>query len=190
MGLRQTLRSWTDGPWVYPTSTLIGVLEASVIPLPMEPVIIPIMASRPKSVWLIALCLVIGNLIAGALIYWVIAELAPTALEPLVAWLGAEVQYDDALKRVREDGFWALVLLDLTPIPFQIGIAAAGAAKFSFPLFLLTVLIARGIRYFALAGLVLAIGSRAQKWIDDHQLELFIGSALIFVALGAWWLLT
>ncbi|HYD89394.1 MAG TPA: VTT domain-containing protein [Vitreimonas sp.] len=185
MGLRDRLRAWTRGPWVYPTSALIGFLEASFVLVPMEPLLIPVMAGRRRGVWSIAALLVAGNLLAAALLYWLGALLAPATVEPLVAAIGAHEAYASALENIRQRGFLALLLVDLTPIPFQVAMAAAGAAQFAFPLFLVAVVVSRGVRYFALAGLVLLIGRRAERWIDEHQLEIFIWSAIIFAVIAA-----
>jgi membrane protein YqaA with SNARE-associated domain len=185
MALRETLRAWAQGPWLYPVVALIGVLEASFVLVPMEPLLIPMMAGRGKRVWLIAAILVAGNLVAALIMYYLGANLSEVAIEPFVRLLGAEDAYTDVLHKLREEGFWALVLVDLTPAPFQLAMAAAGAAAFPFGLFMLATLLARGVRYFLLAALVLVIGARAQRWIEDHQLELFVGGMILFVATAA-----
>jgi membrane protein YqaA with SNARE-associated domain len=189
MALRNTLKSWMQGPWLYPVVFLIGVLEASFVLVPMEPLLIPIMAGRGKRVWPITGVLVVGNIVAAFIMYWLGANLADVVIEPLMAWLNAEQTYADTLERLRAEGFWALVLIDLTPVPFQVAMAAAGAAAFPFGAFLLATLLARGTRYFLLAALVLTIGARARRWIDDHQLSIFVWGIIVFVVTGAFVLL-
>lgn len=185
MALRETLKAWADGPWLYPVVFLIGVLEASFVLVPMEPLLIPIMAGRGPRVWLIASVLIAGNLVAAAIMYWLGANLHDVAIAPFMQSLNAEDIYAQTLERLRQEGFWALVLIDLTPVPFQVAMAAAGAAAFPLALFFLAVLIARGVRYYLLACLVLVIGRRAQKWIDEHQVEIFVWGMIAFVITGA-----
>ncbi len=185
MALRETLKTWAQGPWLYPVVFSIGVLEASFVLVPMEPLLIPIMAGRGARVWLIASVLIAGNLVAALIMYWLGANLADVTIEPFMAWLNAEDIYAQTLARLREEGFWALVLIDLTPAPYQVAMAAAGAAAFPFGLFLLATLLARGVRYYLLAGLVLLIGARAQRWIDAHQLEIFVWGMIGFMVTAA-----
>ena len=188
MGLRERLKSWAQGPWLYPVVWLIGVLEASFVLVPMEPLLIPIMAGRGQRVWLIAAVLVLGNIVAALIMYYLGANFHDAAIAPFMRFIGAEGAYGDMLETLREDGFWALVLVDLTPAPFQVAMAAAGAAAFPFGIFLLAVLLARGTRYFLLAALVLVIGARAQRWIDEHQVEIFVWGMVLFAvtALAMW----
>lgn len=184
MALRETLRAWAQGPWLYPVVALIGVLEASFVLVPMEPLLIPIMAGRGQRVWLIAGVLIAGNLLAALIMYYLGANFSDIAIAPFMRFLGAEDQYAQMLDTLRQEGFWALVLVDLTPVPFQVAMAAAGAAAFPFGLFMLATLLARGTRYFLLAGLVLLIGARAQRWIDEHQVEIFAWGMALFVLTG------
>jgi membrane protein YqaA with SNARE-associated domain len=190
MALRDKLEALAEGPWLYPISALLGVLETSIVLVPVEPLIIPLMAGRGRRIWGIAAALLAGNLISAALVYWGAAAFAGVIIDPLVAWLNGEAAYHQALERLRTNGFIALVLIDLTPIPFQISMAAAGAAGFPFGLFLLAVTISRGVRHFAVAALIWTIGLRAQGWIEAHEREIFMGGLVIFAALGAWMLLS
>jgi membrane protein YqaA with SNARE-associated domain len=184
MAFRDTVKKWSSGPWLYPTSFVFGFLEASFVFLPVEPLVIPMMAGKGYRAWFVAALLLAGNLIAAAMMYWLGAHFSDTAIEPMMGWLQAETLYENALQRLQQEGFLSLVLIDLTPVPFQVAMAAAGAALFPFWAFLAAVVISRGVRWFAMAGLVLAIGVRAQQWIEDHQLELFVGGFTVFVAIS------
>jgi membrane protein YqaA with SNARE-associated domain len=190
MALRDTLKTWSSGPWLYPTSFVFGFLEASLVFLPVEPLVIPMMAGKGRRAWLIAGLLLLGNLVAAALMYWLGANFADVVIDPLVRWLRAGAAYEHALQSLQEQGFISLVLIDLTPVPFQVAMAAAGAALFPFGAFLLAVVISRGVRWFAVAGLVLLIGVRAQNWIEDHQIEIFMTGLVIFAALALFMWLT
>jgi membrane protein YqaA with SNARE-associated domain len=138
------------------------------------------LASRRRGFWLLALCPVLGNLLAAALMYAAGALLAGPVVEPLVAWLGLADGYHAVVDKVREAGFPALFLALITPFPFQFEIAAAGAAGLSPGLLFLAVVVARSVRYLALGVLVRVIGERARGWIDRHQLEIFIGGLALF----------
>jgi membrane protein YqaA with SNARE-associated domain len=123
--------------------------------------------------------------VAATLVYWAAAGLASVLIDPLVAIFGGESAYATALEQIRTHGVEALVLLELTPIPFQITMAAAGAAGLPFTVFLAIVTITRGVRHFAVAVLIWWIGLRAPHWIENHRREIFIASLLVFAALAA-----
>jgi uncharacterized membrane protein YdjX (TVP38/TMEM64 family) len=99
-----------------------------------------------------------------------------------------ENDYSLASLRLRENAFVALFLVGVTPFPFQVGTAAAGAAGVSLPVFIAALTISRGIRYLALAGLVMLIGSRAPGLIERDEKSIFIVGAVLFIAFGAFML--
>ncbi|MBL8549378.1 MAG: VTT domain-containing protein [Hyphomonadaceae bacterium] len=181
---RESLRVWMAGPAVFPTAFALGFLESSIIFTPVEPLMIPVLASRRKEAWLIAACMAVGSVCGGALLYLLGALLSGPVIEPLVAWLNAEDAYARAAEELRTLSFWQLVLATGTPIPFQLEAAAAGAIGYVFAPFLTAIVVARGIRYSVLTILVLLVGARAGRLADKYQLEIFIGGLALFAALA------
>lgn len=185
-GLRRIISKAARSRWALPFAGLLGFLEGSFIIVAMEPLFIPLMASRGQRAWLVSAFLLVGNVLGAVLMYGLGALLAEPLIEPLMMWLaGGEQAYHDTVERLSANGFAALFAIGITPFPFQVGTAAAGAIGFSLPLFLAAVTLSRGIRYFALGGLVMMIGARARDFIERHELEIFIAGVIIFAALSA-----
>ena len=190
MSIRERLSNLTRGKWAFPVAALLGFLENTIVIMAMEPLFIPMMASRGRGAWKVALALLVGNVAGGLAIYAIGAQLAEGVLQPLIAQADLQAQYEQAVTKLKENGFVALFLIGVTPFPFQVGAAAAGAANYSLPMFVIAVAISRAIRYFGLAALVMLMGQRANEFIEKHELEIFIAGALIFVAIGAYMLLS
>jgi membrane protein YqaA with SNARE-associated domain len=112
--------------------------------------------------------------------------MAEPVVEPLVQWLGGEAEYLKAIDWLKEDGFMAIFLLDLVPIPVQVVFLAAGVAGFSLPLFLLAIALSRAARYLLIAGVVQIAGKRARKWMEDNQLAIFGVGVLLSIGLAVW----
>lgn len=185
MSLRENFKEWTQGRWAYAGAGIIGFLEGSVLIIAPEPLLIPAMLSHKRTVWLFALLPALGNVVAGLFMYALGAYLAEPVIQPFVEWMGATEDYEQAIKRLNDNGFIALFLVGVTPFPFQVGTAAAGAAGYNIFLFVLAVAVSRGLRYLALAALVRLIGASAREWIEDHQFAIFIGGLILFVIIGA-----
>lgn len=183
---RQRISSWAKGPWSYPVAGFIGFLEGSFIVVPMEPVFIPLMVLKRKKAWLIASLLLLGNVIGGLLMYWLGALLADDVIQPLVSMFDADQGYDDTVRKLREEGFATLFMIGVTPFPFQVGTAAAGAAGYSLPLFIAAVALSRSIRFFAIAFLVMLIGEKANHFLKKHDVELFIAGLIMFAAFAVY----
>jgi len=181
MSLRATLKSWTQGRYALPAAALIGFLENTIILFALEPLFLPLMAARGKGAWKVAAALLIGNIIGGIVLYFFGMWAAEAVITPFVEWIGAAETYEETALNIEENGFVALFLVGVTPLPFQVGAVAAGAVSMAVIPFLIAMTISRAIRYFAESLLVMAIGQRAEDWINNHELELFIGG---FVVLG------
>ena len=184
--LRQRISDWAKGPWAFPVAVLIGFLEGSFIVVPMEPVFIPLMVLKRKKAWLIAALLLLGNVIGGILMYWLGALLADDVVKPLISMFDASQGFEETARKLREDGFATLFMIGITPFPFQVGTAAAGAAGYSLPLFVAAVALSRSIRFFALAFLVMLIGERANDFLKKYEVELFVGGLVLFVGFAVY----
>lgn len=181
---RSKISEFLDSKWALPFCALIGFLENSIILFAMEPLFLPAMASRGREAWKVAAALLVGNVIAGIMMYFLGMWAADVLIEPIFAMFNASDSYHELTTELQQDGFWPLFMVGVTPIPFQLGAAAAGAAAFSFPLFLLAVGISRSIRYFAEAGIVMALGERGEKWIEAHELEIFLLGIGVFIGMA------
>lgn len=179
--LRRAVSDWGEGPWSLPLATLIGFIENTIIVVPMEPIFVPLMALNRKKVFAVAAALLLGNVLGGLVMYWLGAVFAEEAIRPIVSMLDAESSYQDVMDKLENDGFATLFMIGVTPFPFQVGTAAAGAAGYSIVLFTIAVTLSRSIRYFLLAGLVAVVGERAEELLEKHELELTIAGLLLFV---------
>ncbi len=183
--MRASFKEWTQGRWAYAGAGIIGFLEGSILLIAPEPLLIPAMLSHRRTIWLFALLPALGNVVAGLLMYALGATLAEPVIEPFVQWLGAKQDYDQALNDLSDNGFIALFLVGVTPFPFQVGTAAAGAAGYNLGLFVLAVALSRSLRYLVLAALVRIAGQAAGDWMEKHQFEIFIGGIALFILIGA-----
>jgi membrane protein DedA with SNARE-associated domain len=72
------------------------------------------------------------------------------------------------MKIYKEWGGWAVFGAGLTPFPYKVITIASGVAKLDLSLFILTSLIARGLRFFCLAGLLFYFGETIKKTIEKY----------------------
>ena len=136
-------------------------LETIIVPIPIEVVLIPYMLARRDLIWTIALVTTLGCLAGSALGYAVGYLLYDTVARPLIDAMGWGQAFADFQAWFAEDGFWAILAIGIVPIPFQVAMLTAGAAGYPVLLFMLAATIARGIRYFGLAWLVVLVGGSA-----------------------------
>jgi len=179
--LRKRLRAVTQSHYALPIAALIGFVENTIVLIAMEPLFLPMMASRGRGAWRIALALLIGNVAGGLAMYSLGMWLEGPVIEPFVESVGAVDTYADAQEQLKENGFVSLFLIGVTPFPFQIGAAAAVVVGYSLIWFVVAVTLSRAIRYGWMAALVMVLGERAEEWIEKHELEIFLLGIGIFL---------
>ena len=104
----------------------------------------------------------------------------------MISMFGAQETYDETLQKLREDGFTTLFMIGVTPFPFQVGVAAAGAAGFSVLLFIVAVAASRSIRFLVIATLVMIVGQSAEKLLKKYDVEIFVGGLLLFAGFATY----
>ncbi len=161
-------------------------LESTIVPIPLEAVLIPYLIARGDRIWQTCTMALLGC-IAGALVgYFIGLGLMDTVGRDILSAMSWKESFESFLDKVRDDGFWPLVTVSLAPVPFQVGMLAAGAADYPLPLFLLATVLSRGIRYHGLGLLVRLAGDRAEKLWDRHANTIGIGLLVVVAGVIAW----
>ncbi|APD87982.1 alkaline phosphatase [Alteromonas sp. Mex14] len=166
--------------------TLASFLESTIVPIPLEAVMVPLMQARRESLWKIALMATIGCVIGAIFGYALGYYLFDMIGQWLIDTFFSQDQFENVKHNMQSQGFWFVMTLGIAPIPFQVAMLAAGATKFSLPLFLLATVIARAIRYFGLAIVVYYAGDKAEQLIKRYKMKAVI--AITLVVLLLWWL--
>lgn len=165
---------------------LASFLESTVVPVPLEAVLIPLMQAKREKLWSIALMAIVGCIVGAVVGYGIGLYLFEWFGDSLVNWLSNPEQLEAVKQKISEDGFWYVLTVGIIPVPFQIAMLAAGAVSFSLPLFLLATFIARSIRYFGLALLVQLTGNRAEAIFKKYKVPTMI--VLTLLVISVWWL--
>ena len=159
----------------------LGVADGSIFPVPIEPVMLPVMAANPRRVWVMTAVLLAGCIL-GTLLFYAIGALAEdTLVDPLLAMLGLTEEFALRAEDIRENALITLFLIGLTPIPLQIGTLGAGVVGVDPGTFLLAMLLSRGLRYGLLAGAAIVLGISAADYFARHRTRLVLACMLLAV---------
>lgn len=158
--------------------------ETIIVPIPIEVILIPFMLANRHRIWWIATVTFLGCVVGALLGYGVGYLFFDTFGASVMQAMGWEQAYQQFQNMFDQHGFWAVVAIGVVPIPFQVAMLAAGAAHYSIPLFVLATALARGVRYYGLAALVLWLGPRALKAWREHKI---LASLVAVVVLAALW---
>ena len=111
--------------------TFASFLESTIVPVPLEAIMVPLMQARRDKLWLIALMAtlgcVVGAIFGYALGYYLFDLLGQWVIDTFFS----QQQFDSVKQQMQNQGFWFVMTLGIAPIPFQVAMLAAGATKFS-----------------------------------------------------------
>ena len=186
--LKQKTRQFVDSKHMLRSITIASFLESTIVPIPLEAVLVPLMQARREKLWLIALMATVGCIIGAVFGYALGYYLFDVVGDWVINTFSNPEQFEQVKQKMQGQGFWFVLSLGIIPIPFPIAMLAAGATKFSLVLFLLATVIARSIRYFGLALVVYYAGNHAERIIQKHKTKALVGLSILVLLL--WWLST
>ncbi len=145
---------------------VIAFAEASCFPIPPDALLIPLVLARPRRAWFLAAVCTVASVAGGALGYYIGYALFNQVAIGLIDFYHYGAAFAAFQATFAKYGLWVILVKGLTPIPYKIVTIAAGAAKFSFPLFMLASVLTRGARFFLLAGLLRLFGEPIRSFIE------------------------
>ncbi|WP_306120325.1 MULTISPECIES: VTT domain-containing protein [unclassified Roseitalea] len=167
---------------------IFSAAETTVLPVPVEIVLVPMMQLARRQVWRMAASVTMGA-VAGAVAGYLFALFFMQAAgDPMVARLGWQAEKAQFAAMFERHGFLAIVLVGmLPPVPFQLAMLSAGATGYPFALFVLATVIGRGARYFAIAALIFLFGDAAAAlWRRHRLLAVALGTLAAGLVMTVW----
>jgi membrane protein YqaA with SNARE-associated domain len=162
-----------------PAMLLIGALDSSLLSLPEvnDYLVVARCYSQPRAVIVFPLFAAVGSVAGCLLLYSLLSRGGRAVLHRRFR--------ADHIERVERAyarfGILALAIPALwpPPMPFKIFVATAGALQFPRRRFILTILVARALRYYTEGILAILYGRRVLRFMEDN------GPALISILAGA-----
>lgn len=168
---------------------LASFLESTVVPIPLELMLLPVMQKRRERLWLIAGVTTIGCMIGALAGYAVGFYLFEAARDLIMQYVTNEAQFEAFKTTMETKGFWYIFSTGVTPLPLQLAMLAAGVTEYSLLLYMVAVTSSRIVRYFGLAILVYYFGEQTEKLIRKYKWQTGVAGILVmalFISLQFW----
>jgi membrane protein YqaA with SNARE-associated domain len=176
LAARKTAETWL---------AVIAFIESSVFLVPADVLYLPMALARPERAYRYALVATIASTLGGIAGYYLGYFAYEAVAKPVLEFYG---KYDD-FERLRQcTGEDTLVMLLITSglshlPPIKVVTILAGVAQVSFLFFVMSCIVARGARFFALAWALQRYGAPIKAFIEK-RLGLLAGlAAAILIAL-------
>jgi len=170
-----------------PAMIIIGALDSSLLSLPEinDYLVVGRCIKHPTAVFYFPLFAATGSVLGCNLLYSIVRRGGQAVLRkkfPLASIKRVERAYE-------RFGFFAIAIPAVLPppLPFKIFVATAGALEYPRWKFLLTVMIARSLRYYVEGILAVFYGRRVLLFLKDNGLVIVsIVATLALIALGVY----
>lgn len=159
---------------------VISALESMLLPVALEILVIPIMAAYRRRALAMAAAMVLGSLAGAVICYYCGLLLFDQLAEPLLRRAGWMADFERFSRELESAGFWPIFLVSLSPVPMQVATIGAGAAEVPMHVFVAAILLSRGIRYFAVAGLAILVGHHFQDYLERHRSKMVLAGLVLF----------
>lgn len=169
---------------------VVSFVESSVFPIPPDVMLIPmVLAERRRALAIAAVCTA-ASVLGGLAGYAIGFALWEALGAPLIALYGYERQMAAFTARYAEWGAWLVFTFGLTPFPYKVITIASGVARLDLAVFVVASALARGLRFFAVAGLLYFFGEPVRAFIERYLGALTVLFVVMlfagFVAIGLW----
>jgi len=168
-----------------PAMILIGALDSSLLSLPEinDYLVIARCYTHPETAFIFPLFPAIGSVLGCLLLYTILRRGGRAVLH-------RRFRMDHVLRVERAYARFGILALAIPallppPMPFKIFVATAGALQFPRRRFLLTIMLARSIRYYTEGTLAVFYGERVLRFLKDNGvLIVSIAAGLFVIALA------
>lgn len=160
---------------------LVAFVESSVFPIPPDVLIIPMVLAAREKAWKIAFVCTAASVLGGIFGYAIGALLFDQVGSPVLNFYGYAERFDQFSAYYNDWGAWAVFFAGLTPFPYKVITILSGVTGLDLLVFTIASILARGLRFFIVAGLLWYFGEPIRAFIEKRLGILFV----IFVILLA-----
>ena len=165
----------------------VAFIESSFFPIPPDLLLIPLILAAPTRAFGIALIAVVAS-VAGGVFGYLIGAFAFEAIgQPILASLGKIDYITGFNQKFNEYGLWAVLIAGITPFPFKVITIMSGWTSMPFGVFVFSSLVARSLRFFAVATLLYYFGAPIRNFIEKRLGLVF--TVFIFVLIAGFFMI-
>ena len=147
---------------------IVAFVESSFFPIPPDIMLIPMIVATPKRAWKIAAVATIASVVGGYFGYLIGFLGYDLIAKPLLDFYGYLEKFEQFSKYYNEYGAWIVLGAGITPFPYKVITIASGVVGMNIWIFGFASVVARGLRFFIIAGLLRFFGEPIKKIIEKH----------------------
>lgn len=172
---------WASHPHASYYLTATSVAESSFFPVPVDVLLAPMVLARRDRAWWYATLATLGSVVGAVIGYYIGQFLFDQVAQPIIDFYHFQEKFVYVQTLFKTYGIWIIFIAGFSPIPYKIFTITAGVVGMSIVPFLLASLVARGARFFLVAGLVYAGGDKIDALLEKRIEQIGWASIIVIV---------
>lgn len=164
------LYNWTlslaSSPYALWALAVVAFVESSFFPIPPDVIMIPMIIAAPRRAFLIAGVATVASVLGGLLGYYIGYGLFESVGRPIFEFYGKDAAVTEFSAKFNDYGPWAVLIAGVTPFPFKVITIMSGVTQLSLPVFIISAIVARALRFFIVATLLWKFGEPIRDFIE------------------------
>ena len=160
---------------------VVAFIESSVFPIPPDVLLIPMVLAERLRAWLYATIATLASVAGGMLGYVIGAFLFDAIGQPLLEFYGYGDKFTEFAGRYNEWGAWIVFIAGVTPFPYKVITIASGVTGLDIFIFTIASVLARGLRFYIVSGLLFWIGEPIRLFIEKYLGLVFTAFVVLLV---------
>ncbi len=160
---------------------LFSFFESIIIPVPVDPLIMAVCASRPKASFIALLWTVIGSLLGACVGYLLGLYFSESMQNILMHYFLTADQWNYLVEGYAKGAFLFVFIGGFTPLPFKVFAVSAGLLNGAFLPFILGATVGRTLRFGIIATLFYFYGREIKAWMDKNFEKLVLVITLVIL---------
>jgi membrane protein YqaA with SNARE-associated domain len=146
----------------------VAFVESSIFPIPPDVLLIPMVLAARQRAWLIAGVCTVASVAGGLAGYALGALLFEAVGRPVIEFYGYMAKFVVFQGWYHDWGAWIVFGAGVTPFPYKVITIASGATGLDLATFTVASVLARGLRFFAVALLLWWFGDWMRGFIERN----------------------
>ncbi|MCK5359880.1 MAG: DedA family protein [Gammaproteobacteria bacterium] len=172
---------WAGHPHASYYLTATSVAESSFFPVPVDVLLAPMVLAKREKAWWYAMLATVGSVVGAIIGYYIGLFLFDQVAQPIIDFYHFQEKFIYVQELFTEYGVWIIFIAGFSPIPYKIFTITAGVVGMALLPFILTSMVARGARFFLVAGLVYAGGDKIDAVLEKRIEQIGWASVIIIV---------
>lgn len=146
----------------------VSFAESSFFPIPPDVMLIPMVVAKKAKAWFYAFICTVSSVLGGIAGYAIGFFLFDSIGKALFDFYGYADKYEKFATTFNDYGAWAVLIAGVTPFPYKVITIASGFTGLDIVTFIVASIVARGLRFYLVAGLLYFFGPAIREFIEKR----------------------